>query len=257
MLVLAALVATDSASSSGDGSKGSGTATARFRVLVFSKTTGFRHDSIPAAVATIHRLGRAHRFGVERTEDERRFTDRSLERYDAVVFLSTTGEPLARQSHRRAFRRYIRRGGGFVGVHAASDSFGHWPWYVGLVGARFRRHAPGTSAADVVVEDRRAPATRGLPRVWRRVDEWYAFRSNPRDRVHVLARLDERTYAPGDAAMGADHPIAWCHRYDGGRSVYTAMGHTSASYREPLFVDHLLGAIKMAASHGPFACGAG
>ena len=257
MLVLAALVATDSASSSGDGSTGLRTAPARFRVLVFSKTTGFRHDSIPVAVAAIRRLGRTHRFSVEQTEDERRFTDRDLERYDAVIFLSTTGEPLARESHRQAFRRYIRGGGGFVGVHAASDSFARWPWYVGLVGASFRRHAPGTSAADVVLEDRRAPATRGLPRVWRRVDEWYAFRSNPRGRVHVLATIDERTYDPRDAGMGPDHPIAWCHRYDGGRSVYTAMGHTSASYREPLFVAHLLGAIEMAAGHGPFACAAG
>ena len=255
MLVLAALVATDSASSSG--SSGSRAAPARFRVLVFTKTTGFRHDSIPVGIAAIRRLGREHGFSVEQTEDERRFTDRNLERYDAVIFLSTTGEPLARPSRRRAFQRYIRRGGGFVGVHAASDSFAGWPWYVGLVGARFRRHAPGTSAADVVVEDRRAPATRALPRVWRRVDEWYAFRSNPRGRVHVLATLDERTYAPDGAAMGADHPIAWCRRYDGGRSVYTAMGHTSASYREPLFVAHLLGAIEMAAGRGPFACAAG
>ena len=255
MLVLAALVATDSASSSG--ASGSRAAPPRFRVLVFSKTTGFRHDSIPVAIATIRRLGDEHRFGVEQTEDERRFTDRNLERYDAVVFLSTTGEPLARPSHRGAFQRYIRRGGGFVGVHAASDSFALWPWYVGLVGARFRRHAPGTSVADVVVEDRRTPATRRLPRVWRRVDEWYAFRSNPRGRVHVLATLDERTYHPDGAAMGADHPIAWCHGYDGGRSVYTAMGHTSASYREPLFVAHLLGAIEMAAGRGPFGCAAG
>jgi type 1 glutamine amidotransferase len=255
MLVLAALVATDSASSSG--ASGSRAAPARFRVLVFSRTTGFRHDSIPVAIATIRRLGDEHRFSVEQTEDERRFTDRDLERYDAVVFLSTTGEPLARPSHRRAFQRYIRRGGGFVGVHAASDSFAAWPWYVGLVGARFRRHAPGTSAAAVVVEDRRTPATRGLPRVWRRVDEWYAFRSNPRGRVHVLATLDERTYDPRGAAMGADHPIAWCHRYAGGRSVYTAMGHTSGSYREPSFASHLLGAIEMAGGHGPFACPAG
>ena len=257
MLVLAALVATDSASSSGDRSTGLRAAPARLRVLVFSKTTGFRHDSIPVAVAAIRRLGRAHRFSVEQTEDERRFTDRDLERYDAVIFLSTTGEPLAREGHRQAFRRYIRRGGGFVGVHAASDSFARWPWYVGLVGASFRRHAPGTSAVDVVLEDRRAPATRGLPRVWRRIDEWYAFRSNPRGRVHILATIDERTYDPRDAAMGADHPIAWCQRYDGGRSVYTAMGHTTASYREPLFVAHLLGAIEMAAGHGPFACAAG
>jgi type 1 glutamine amidotransferase len=226
-------------------------------VLVFSKTTGYRHRSIPVAVAAIRRLGRDHRFAVDQTEDERRFTPRNLARYDALVFLSSTGEPLAPGAHRRALRRYIRHGGGFLGIHAASDSLYDWPWYVGLVGAGFRRHAPGTTAADVVVEDRRAAATRALPRVWRRVDEWYAFRSNPRGRVHVLASLDERSYDPRDAAMGRDHPIAWCHRYDGGRAVYTAMGHTSASYREPLYAAHLLGAITMAAGHAPFPCRAG
>jgi type 1 glutamine amidotransferase len=254
-IVLATFVAMDAASWSGHGSGRSQAAPARFRVLVFSKTTGFRHDSIPAGIAAIRRLGREHAFAVEQTEEEGAFTDRNLARYRALVFLSTTGEPIARQDHRRAFRRYIRRGGGFLGIHAASDSFTRWPWYVGLVGAGFRRHAPGTSAASVVVEDRSAPATRGLPPVWRRVDEWYAFRSNPRRRVHVLATIDERTYhPPRDAAMGADHPIAWCHRYDGGRSVYTAMGHTSGSYREPLFAAHLLGAIEMAAGRAPFAC---
>jgi type 1 glutamine amidotransferase len=257
MLVVATVVATGAASSSGHSSRGTRAAPARFRVLLFSKTTGFRHDSIPVAVARIRRLGREHGFGVEQTEDERRFTDRNLARYDAVVFLSTTGEPLGRPSHRRAFQRYVRRGGGFLGIHAASDSFSRWAWYVGLVGASFRRHAPGTSAADVVVEDRGVPATRTLPEVWRRVDEWYAFRSNPRGRVHVLATIDERTYDPRDAAMGADHPIAWCHHYAGGRSVYTAMGHTSDAYREPLFVAHLLGAIEMAAGRGAFACAAG
>ena len=254
MLVLASALAPGSAASSGDGSPAS---PARFRVLVFSKTTGFRHDSIPVGIATIRRLGREHGFAVEQTEDERAFTDRNLARYDALVFLSTTGEPIARQDHRRAFQRYIRRGGGFLGIHAASDSFERWPWYVGLVGAGFRRHAPGTSAAHVVVEDARTAATRGVPRVWRRVDEWYAFRSNPRRRVHVLATLDERTYDPQDAAMGADHPIAWCHRYAGGRSVYTAMGHTRGSYREPKFASHLLGAIEMASGHARFACAPG
>jgi type 1 glutamine amidotransferase len=226
----------------------------RFRVLVFSKTTGFRHDSIPAGVAAIRRLGREHRFGVDHTEDEGRFTDRNLARYAAVVFLSTTGEPLASRSHRRAFRRYIHWGGGFLGVHAASDAFYRWRWYVGLVGASFRAHPSGTPLADVRVEDRRTAATRGLPKVWRRVDEWYAFRSNPRAHVHVLAKLDERSYDAGGAAMGADHPIAWCHRYAGGRSVYTAMGHTSESYGEPRFAAHLLGAIRMAAGRVRFGC---
>jgi len=254
LLVLTAVVAAQAGCAAEESAGGARAAAVRFRVLVFAKTTGYRHRSIPVAEATIRGLGREHRFAVDQTEDERRFTQRNLARYAALVFLSSTGEPLAPGAHRRALRHYIRHRGGFLGIHAASDSLYDWPWYVGLVGASFRRHAPGTVPADVVVEDRRAAATRALPHVWRRVDEWYAFRSNPRPRVHVLASLDERSYDPQDAAMGRDHPIAWCHRYDGGRSVYTAMGHTSDSYRDPRFIAHLLGAIEMAAGHARFAC---
>jgi type 1 glutamine amidotransferase len=218
-----------------------------YRVLVFTKTTGYRHDSIPAAAAAIRELGRRHGFTVHTTADARRFTPRRLARYDALVFVSTTGTPLAKRSQQRALERYIRAGGGFVGIHAASDTRGRWPWYERLVGARFKRHDPGTPSAIVRVEDRRSAATRGLPAAWRRTDEWYEFRSNPRRRAHVLASVE----------LGAgDRPIAWCHRYDGGRSVYTAMGHTTASYAEPRFLRHLLGAIKMAAGRAEFRCAA-
>jgi type 1 glutamine amidotransferase len=212
-----------------------------FRALVFTKTTGFRHDSIPDGVAAIRRLGRDHDFSVDATADAARFTPNVLARYDVVVFLSTTGTPIRRRAQRQALERYIRAGGGFVGVHAASDTRGDWPWYEGLVGARFKRHDPGTSERVVQVPDRRSAATRGLPAAWTHTDEWYEFRSNPR-RVHVLAMLDE------------PRPLAWCHRYDGGRSVYTAMGHTKASYAEPRFAGHLLGAIEMAAGRVRFDC---
>jgi type 1 glutamine amidotransferase len=241
----------------GGGERSAGPGADRFRVLVFTGTTGFRHASIPAGVAAIRALGAAHRFAVDHTEDARRFTAPGLRRYAAVVFLSATGEPLPAGAPRAAFRGYIRGGGGFLGIHAASDAFYRWPWYVGLVGASFRRHAPGTASAVVRVEDRRAAATRRLPRRWRRVDEWYAFRANPRPRVHVLATLDERTYEPGAAAMGGDHPIAWCHRHAGGRSVYTAMGHTTESFAEARFARHLLGGIEMAAGAAPFRCAPG
>jgi type 1 glutamine amidotransferase len=224
------------------------------RVLVFSKTTGFRHDSIPAGVATIRQLGRQNGFQVDHTEDAARFTRRRLARYDAVIFLSTTGEPLGRTAQKRALRRYVERGGGFFGIHAASDTTGGWRWYERLVGARFRSHPPGTPAAVVRVARRRAAATRGLPAAWQRQDEWYAFRSNPRRKVRVLATVDERSYDPGASAMGSDHPIAWCHRERRGRSVYTAMGHTSESYAEPLFRKHLLGSIRMAMGRARFDC---
>jgi type 1 glutamine amidotransferase len=210
----------------------------RSRVLVFTKTTGFRHDSIPDGVRAIKRLG----FAVDTTGDAAAFTTGRLRRYDAVIFLSTTGTPIARSSQRRALERYIRAGGGFVGIHAASDTRGDWPWYERLVGARFRRHDPGVTERVVNVEDRRSAATRGLPSAWRRRDEWYEFRSNPRGRVRVLAALDE------------SRPLAWCHDYDGGRAVYTAMGHTRASFREPRFLAHLRGAIQMAAGRARFDC---
>lgn len=214
-----------------------------FVVLVFSKTTGFRHDSIPAGIAVIEALGAEGGFVVESTEDAARFTDRELARYRAVVFLSTTGDVLD-AAGKAAFERYIRFGGGFAGIHSASDTEYRWPWYGRLVGAWFASH-PAVQPAAVRVADPRNPATQGLPAVWARTDEWYNFRSNPRGTVHVLATLDEASYEGG--AMGADHPIVWCREIDGGRSWYTGMGHTAESYSEPLFRLHILAGIEVAA----------
>lgn len=224
----------------------------RLSVLVFTKTNGYRHDSIPDGVKAISKLGRAHRMTVDTTASPARFTAKTLGRYDAVIFLSTTGTPIAKRSQQRAFERYIRAGGGYLGVHAASDTRGKWPWYTDLVGARFTRHAPGTPRASVRVEDRSSAATKDLPAVWTRSDEWYEFDRNPRGAAHVLATVDETTYDGG--TMGQDHPIAWCHRYDGGRSVYTAMGHTRESFAERRYLAHLLGAIEMAAGRARFNC---
>jgi type 1 glutamine amidotransferase len=204
-------------------------------VLIFTKTTGFRHDSIPAGAAALSRMG----FAVDVTD---RFPTRRLSRYAAVVFLSTTGDPLPRASQRRALRSYMAHGGGFLGIHAAADAGYSWPWYRELVGATFKHHAPGTPSAVVKVTDPASAATRGLPRAWRRTDEWYEFRDDPSARVHVLATVH-------------GHPIAWCRRYGGGRSVYTGMGHTTASYSEPLFERHLRGALRMAAGRASFNCG--
>src|SRR5271166_5596263 len=215
----------------------------RFSVLVFSKTTGFRHDSIPHGIAAIKALGADHGFAVDATEEAERFTDAALARYQVVVFLSTTGDILD-DGQKAAFERYIRSGGGFVGIHSASDTEYQWAWYGRLVGAYFASH-PEIQRATVRIEDAVHPSTKSLPAVWERTDEWYNFRSNPRGAVHVLATLDETTYSGGK--MGADHPIAWCQVIDGGRSWYTSMGHTKESYAEPLFRLHLLGGIESVA----------
>ena len=219
------------------------------RILVFTKTSGFRHESIPAAIAAIRQLGVANGLIVDVTEDSTAFTDASLARYDAVVFLMTTGDVLD-ESQQRAFERFIRRGGGFAGVHSAADTEYGWPWYGGLVGAYFKSH-PQVQRATVRIVDRRNPSTAGVPRSWPRTDEWYNFARNPSPSVHVLATLDETSYSPGPDAMGADHPIAWWHAYQGGRAWYTGGGHTAASYADPHFRRHLLGGIRYAAGLTP------
>lgn len=216
-----------------------------FNALVFSKTAGFRHASIPDGIAAIQALGVGHEFDVTATEDASVFTDSGLAPFDVVIFLSTTGDILD-PSQQAAFERFIQAGGGYVGIHSASDTEYSWPWYGQLVGAYFQSH-PAIQTATVEVADRLHPSTQSLPGKWVRNDEWYNFQSNPRGAVHVLATLDESTYAPGGGAMGHDHPIAWCHEFDGGRAWYTGGGHTSASYSEPEFLDHVLGGIEWAA----------
>jgi type 1 glutamine amidotransferase len=211
-------------------------------VLVFSKTAGFRHDSIPDGVTAVKQLGETGGFTVDATEDASAFTPSNLRRYDAVVFLSTTGDILD-NTQQRAFEDYIRRGGGYVGIHAAADTEYDWPFYGGLAGAYFQSH-PAVQLATVVVEDRAHPATSGLARTWNRTDEWYNYRSNPRDRAHVLASLDESSYTGG--TMAGDHPIAWCQNYRGGRAFYTGGGHTKESYADPVFRRHLVGGILYA-----------
>lgn len=208
---------------------------AAFAVLVFSKTEGFRHDSIPAGVAAIRQQGSARGFAVDASEDANAFADDSLAGYTAVVFLSTTGDIL-NAAQQAAFERFIRRGGGFVGVHSAADTEYDWPFYGALIGAYFSGH-PDIQNATVQIEDVSHPTVSSLPRAWFRRDEWYNFRRNPRGSVTVLATLDERTYMGG--TMSPDHPIVWSHTYESGRSWYTAGGHTAESFSEPLFVEHL------------------
>ncbi|MCF4122281.1 ThuA domain-containing protein [Antribacter sp. KLBMP9083] len=226
-----------------------GTATAQavepFDALVFSRTAGFRHDSIPAGVAAVQQLGAANGFTVTATEDPGVFTDAGLADYEVVVFLSTTGDVLDAEQQ-AAFERYIQGGGGYAGIHAASDTEYAWSWYGGLVGAYFSDH-PANQTATIKVEDHAHESTAHLPQRWERYDEWYNFRTNPRDTVHVLASLDETTYSAGSGAMGAEHPTAWCQVYDGGRSWYTGGGHTQEAYAEPEFLQHLLGGIRTAA----------
>ncbi len=217
----------------------------QFKILVFSKTAGFRHSSIEPGIEAIRLLGTDNDFEVDATEDANLFTLENLQQYAAVVFLSTTGDIL-NTDQQAAFEAYIGQGGGYVGIHAASDTEYSWPWYGDLVGAYFKGH-PAIQEATIEVADRVHPSTKFLQEYWVRNDEWYNYQSNPRGQVHILATLDESTYSGGD--MGHDHPIAWCQEYEGGRAWYTGGGHTNESYSESEFMEHILGGIYYSAGY--------
>jgi type 1 glutamine amidotransferase len=217
--------------------------TSRFTVLVFTKTTGFRHESIPGGINALKALGAQYHFQVDTSEDATVFTPENVARYRVVIFLNTTGDILD-PGQQAVFERFIQHGGGFVGIHSATDTEYEWPWYGQLVGAYFASH-PALQTATVKVLDASHASTKPLPAIWTRHDEWYNFRTAPDPTVHVLLAIDETTYTGG--SMGEYHPISWYHRYDGGRAWYTAMGHTTESYHEPLFVQHVLGGILWAA----------
>ncbi|RYF60196.1 MAG: ThuA domain-containing protein, partial [Cytophagaceae bacterium] len=213
-------------------------------VLVFSKTKGWHHTSIPFGIAAVQQLGQANGFAVDTTTNARLFTDDNLKKYAAVVWMSTTGNVLNGEQQ-AAFERYIQAGGGYVGVHAAADTEYDWPWYGKLMGAFFSSHPHNSNIRKATVEivDAANPATAMLPARWERTDEWYNYRSFYSD-IKVLADLDENTYEGG--TNGAHHHISWYHDFDGGRAFYTGNGHTDESYSDPLFLGHLLGGLKYA-----------
>jgi cytochrome c len=215
------------------------------RILVFSKTAGFKHASIPQGMAAILKLGQENGFRVDTTKNAAYFQDDSLKNYQAVVFLSTTQNVLD-DRQQVAFERYIQAGGGFAGIHAAADTEYDWPWYNKLVGAQFLSH-PHNQTAAIQVTDKNHPATAALPDTWTRLDEWYNYKSIYPN-IKVLATLNESTYEGGE--NGQEHPIIWYHDFDGGRAFYTGLGHTNESYSDPVFLGHLLGGIKYAIGEG-------
>lgn len=213
------------------------------RVLIFSKTAGFHHQSIPAGIKAIQKLAAENDFVADTTTDSTFFTQRNLEKYAAVIFLNTTGNVLD-DAGQKAFEQYIKHGGGFVGVHAATDTEYDWPWYGNLVGAYFKSH-PKIQEATLDVADHDFPGTRNLPDRWTRTDEWYNYKWIANG-LHVLITIDETSYKGGE--NGTHHPMCWYHRFDGGRAFYVEMGHTDASYNEPQYLNLLLSGIKYAAN---------
>ena len=222
------------------------------KVLVFYKTAGYKHGSIPSGIAAIQKLGAENKFDVDTTTNVALFTKDNLKQYATIVFMSPTGTVFKDSVNKEAFKDYIHSGGGFLGVHSATDFEYNWAWYGKLVGGYFLGHPnpKNVQTATLHIVDKKSPATKNLPDSISRADEYYSFKpgSNPAD-LHVLIKLDEKTmnYEGGRNSaikMGENHPIAWYHDYDGGRAFYTAVGHTNETFSDPLVLDHLRGALQ-------------
>lgn len=215
------------------------------KLLVFSKTAGFRHKSIEPGIEALKKLGAENGFKVEATEDASVFNEDYLKDFNVIVFLNTT-ENILDEAQQKQMERFIQAGGGFVGIHAAADTEYEWPWYGKLVGAYFESH-PKVQEATLHIVDKKHLATKPLPAEWQKVDEWYNYKDiNPNNKV--LIKLDESSYEGGK--NGDNHPMAWYKEYDGGRAFYTGMGHTDETYSDPLYLKHLLGGIKYAIGKG-------
>lgn len=219
----------------------------RIKLLVFSKTTGFRHDSIEPGIEAIKKMAAEKGFEADFTEDATAFTEKNLAGYSAVVFLNTTGDIL-NPRQQEAFERYIQAGGGYVGIHSATDTEYDWPWYGELAGAWFTDHPSVPSNVQkgkFTVVEKGHWATEGMPEHFEHTDEFYNFRNISKN-IHPLFTIDESSYVGG---KNPDfHPMSWYQEFDGGRSFYTALGHTKESFQDPLFLNHLWGGIK-------YACG--
>jgi type 1 glutamine amidotransferase len=252
------------------------------KVLVVSITKGFRHSSIPTAEKVLAQLGNDSKaFAVDYARVEpsdpqfkgadgkpdaakvdaaikevlaEKMSPAALKKYDAVIFANTTGDlPLP---DKEAFMNWIKSGKGFVGMHAASDTFHNYGPYVEMLGAEFKAHEAQVEV-DPINQDANCPACRHLPPQWKVFDEIYQFKSFDRSKVHGLLTLDHH---PNNKSPG-DYPIAWCKLYGKGRVFYTSLGHredvwdpnTPADFKRQnskevseAYQKHILGGIKWA-----------
>jgi type 1 glutamine amidotransferase len=224
----------------------------QFNVLLFTKTNGFHHESVNEGVTAVRQLAVRHHFAVDWHEDANIFTDERLQKYQAVVFLLTTGDIL-NDEQQAAMERFIRAGKGFVGIHSASDTEYDWDWYTKMVGRTFHIH-PANQTADLQVLDRKFPGLDRMPDRFMWTDEWYEFGAERIKGLNYILAVDGQTFDPkaqwGEKKSADDkfRPIAWHHNYDGGRAFYTALGHIPATYSDALFLDHIYGGIYWAAT---------
>jgi len=225
----------------------------QFNVLLFTMTQGYHHQSQLEGVAAMRTMAQKHFFTLDWQEDPAVFNDENLKKFQVIVFLSTTGDIL-NPEQKAAMERFIKSGKGFVGIHSASDTEYQWNWYTQLVGRSFHIH-PVIQTAELQVIDRKFPGLERLPERFLWTEEWYEFGPENTKGLNYILAVDEKSYDPvadwgskKGTGMGKFHPMAWYHDFDGGRSFYTALGHTAADYSDALFLEHVYGGIYWAAT---------
>jgi type 1 glutamine amidotransferase len=225
----------------------------QFRALLVTTTNGWRHESVHAGVLAIQQLGLRNLFDVVYFDDPNSFTDKRLEQFQVVIFLNTTGNILD-TAQQKVMERFIQSGKGFVGIHSASDTEYDWEWYTKLLGRMFKIH-PAIQTAKIKILDPKFPGLQDFAdgKLW--TEEWYEFGPEKTPGLNYVLGVDETTYnakvdwgrVKGEG-MGAVHPLAWYHNYDGGRAFYTALGHVPTNFSEPAFLNHLYAGILWAAT---------
>lgn len=205
-------------------------------IIVFSKTSKYRHKSIPAGKEALRKIAEKHHWKVVFTENSAIFNPESLKDVKVIVFLNTSGDILS-QTQKKNFESYIKDGGGFVGIHSAAVTEPNWSWYRRLIGTYYKNFFK-VQEATINIVDPNHPCTQHLDETWVRTDEWYNF-TNPLDEqeYHILAELDDNMYT--GAGKQEQHPISWCHKFQGGKVFYTGLGHTIESYQENDFLKHI------------------
>ncbi len=217
-------------------------------LLIFSGTAGFHHQSISSGIKMVYDQAPQQNWVVTTTTDGANFDEQLLPRFDVVVFLNPSGDAL-NELQQQAFEYFMKKGKGMVGIHSAADFQYEWPFYGDLLGAWFHVHPP-SQEATIIIESHDHPAMKPFAGMnsYTTFDEWYSFRENPRERVHVLATLDERTIKnfKNDQWRMGDHPIIWWQEKEGMRSFYTGFGHTHEAFQNPLIIEHITHAINWA-----------
>lgn len=239
-------------------------------VLIYSKTNGFRDESgVVGSDTALAAIAHERGYPYYVTENAAIMNKDQLSKFKLVIWNNNSGDTLTPEQ-REAFKTWIENGGSYVGVHGAGgdpkynppngrSSLADWPWYIEtLLGAQFTSHSRQQNG-DAHVEDTKSPLTKGLPPVFNRKDEWYAFASNPRKTpgFHILITADEKSYDPERSTMGADHPLAWWHCVGKGHVFYSALGHGGMMYTEPVILQLYGNAMAWGLNESGKDCSAG